>query len=465
MLTAQTPPAPVSTNPVKRLIRFFLEPRSVDRDERFRERTIRITVAIVAALTLLSVFTSVVIFKDPLTPRSPTTLYLVMLTLSLLSAFAVHTQRLVLAGVFLVLTFLAAAVGVLLVDVAGFEAQGLPTFLLTIIITALVLPRNVIIPLAVVSAILLGGATQLTHPESLGTGSTISSAIFLFVTAGLFLRQLRVEFDNRLAAMAASIQEAEKARHEADEANQAKSQFLANMSHELRTPLNAIIGYTEIMLNGMAGSFTDKQTQLQGFIQINAKRLLALINDILDLAKIESGTIEVLATLAAPRKVIGDAIDGMQSLATNKNIYLKATFDDSMPEMILVDVQKIQQIVTNLVSNAVKFTTEGGVEVKVGSALSNTWQIKVIDTGRGMPADAANYIFESFRQVDSSDSREHKGTGLGLAITKRLIDKLGGTVDVKSEVGKGSTFTVTLPRIGQDIVQRTAEKQPEPVAS
>jgi signal transduction histidine kinase len=335
--------------------------------------------------------------------------------------------------------------------------------MIMILVAALVLPRGVLFPIAIGSTIALGVALQLSLPGDPLNQSHLSSAAFVFLAQAIFLRQLRVEFDNRLAAERASFLAAEKARAEAetqrlvaekaraeaDEANRAKSQFLANMSHELRTPLNAIIGYTEIMLSGMAGTFTDKQTELQRYVQSNAKRLLALINDILDLAKIESGTIEVLATLSSPRKVIGDTVANMQSLAQTKNIYLKATFSDDVPEAILTDVGKIQQIVTNLVGNSIKFTTQGGVEVKVSSAGAKGWQIAIADTGRGMPPDAVNYIFETFRQVDASDSRDQKGTGLGLAITKRLIDRLGGTINVTTEIGKGSTFTVTLPRIEQ----------------
>jgi signal transduction histidine kinase len=243
---------------------------------------------------------------------------------------------------------------------------------------------------------------------------------------------------------------AEQARQEADRANNAKSQFLANMSHELRTPLNAIIGYIEIMLSGMAGTFTEKQTQLQQHVHVNAKRLLALINDILDLAKIEAGRVEIRLTPTSPQKVITEIVDSMQSLAQQKHITLSANFAEDTPEIVLCDLGKVQQIVTNLVGNALKFTSQGGVTVGVSAPESGKWKISVADTGKGMPADAVNYIFEMFRQVDGTDTREHTGTGLGLAITKRLIDRMGGTISVETQLGKGSSFTVTLPRQIQD---------------
>jgi signal transduction histidine kinase len=241
------------------------------------------------------------------------------------------------------------------------------------------------------------------------------------------------------------IVEADKARQEADEANRAKSQFLANMSHELRTPLNAVTGYTDIMLNGMAGDFTENQRELLSYIQSNGKRLLVLINDVLDLSKIEAGKVEVFYTLNAPRKAVSDVVNSMQSLAQQKNVFLRATYDDDVPEAVLCDLQKVQQIVTNLVGNALKFTDRGGVSVEIGAA-AERWEIRVRDTGIGMPEDAANYIFEKFRQIDNNKTRTENGTGLGLAIVKSLVDRLEGTIKVESKLDVGTVFIVSLPR-------------------
>ncbi len=264
----------------------------------------------------------------------------------------------------------------------------------------------------------------------------------------IFLSGIQGEFESRLTALRTANTDLDKAAKEAQSANRLKSQFLANMSHELRTPLNAIIGYAEIMLNGMAGEIPDSQKKLIGHMHTNGRRLLALINDILDLAKIESGTVDLVLTPESPRKLVSDLLETMQSLATNKSIYLKAEFKEDVPERVLCDSKRLQQVITNLVSNAIKFTETGGVTVAVDSTEDfKNWRIHVRDTGRGMPQEAINYIFEVFRQVDGSDSREKQGTGLGLAITKQLVDRMGGTILVTTEMGKGSTFTVTLPRM------------------
>jgi signal transduction histidine kinase len=255
------------------------------------------------------------------------------------------------------------------------------------------------------------------------------------------------ESDDRLSDLRASFAEAEAARQEADRANRAKSQFLANMSHELRTPMNAVIGYTEIMLSGMAGAFTDKQMELLTNIQVNARRLLNLINDVLDLAKVEAGRMQVVAAMGSPREMVIEVVNGMTSLAEKNGIYLRVQFADDTPQAVLTDIRKVQQIVTNLVGNAIKFTEKGGVTVEVGSATNvSDWQIKVRDTGIGMPADAKDYIFEKFRQVDGTEARAYQGSGLGLAIVQSLAETLHGSVDLETKLGEGTTFTVTLPR-------------------
>jgi len=349
--------------------------------------------------------------------------------------------------VFLVVLFLVAAGGILaLQQDIKIEGLGTAVFMIAILAGALLLPRSVIVWLAVGCTVLVALVIYLVQPDSAQNQSAVWSAAFLFIVEGLFLRQIRVEFDSRLSAMSASIKDAEEARHEADRANRAKSQFLATMSHELRTPLNAIIGYTEIMLSGMAGTFTEKQTELHTHVQTNARRLLGLINDVLDLARIEAGVTEVTAVPASPRKFVSEIVASMQSLAQTNHIYLKMTCLDSMPEVVVCDVGKVQQIVTNLIGNAIKFTSVGGVDVQLLGPGRDSWQIKVVDTGDGMPPGAASYIFERFRQVDGSDTRKQKGTGLGLAIVHGLAERMGGKIEVTSELGKGSTFIVTLPR-------------------
>ena len=438
------------------LARHWIEPRSTSRDEAFRERTIRVTVAFLLIVTLLALVAA--LFTSTL---SIALLIGLLLALCIISAVAVSQGRILVGGWLLVTVVAVGAIGT--TSLIGYSNPlGTSVFMLVILLTGLALPRSTVIPisllmvlvfsLAAIFAYYVNGVVAPVTPNG-SPWFLILDNLFIFVVEAFFLRQILVEFDRRLDDMRESIRQAEAARKEADRANQAKSQFLSNMSHELRTPLNAIIGYVEIMMAGMVGSVNDKQNQMNQSIHLNSKRLLALINDVLDLSKIEAGAIELNPAPNSPRKLITEVIDGMQVLAQKKNVALTAHFADDAPEVLLCDGTKVQQIATNLIGNAVKFTHQGGVDVWVGQGPTNTtWQIKVADTGKGMPSDAAQYIFEAFRQVDSADTREYQGTGLGLAITKRLVDRMAGTISVESMLGKGSTFVVTLPTAVPDPV-------------
>jgi signal transduction histidine kinase len=447
------------------ILRTWFKPRSDNRDEAFRETTIRAVSAIMVVISILSLIASVVVFGNRFAPVSYPTILTLWFILSLASAYAVVRRRILLAGWFLIAAVLETSYGAILIS--GYYTEiAASAFMVSVLMTGLVLPRNVLIPQ---SLVIIAVYTVTAFVQYTGMSAEIISRVesplefsinfaVLVLMQALLLRQLRGEFDDRLAAMAESIKQTEAAKLEADRANKAKSQFLANVSHELRTPLNAINGYIEIMLGGMAGTFTEKQTQLQQYIHSNAQRLLLLINDILDLAKIESGRIEVIATLISPRKVVDESINTMQSLAQKKNITLTAHYTDEVPEQVLCDVNKVQQILVNLVGNAIKFTHQGGVTVEVGSSDKSNWTITVQDTGKGMPQEAVNYIFEMFRQVDGTDAREQAGTGLGLAITKGLIDRMGGTIKVETTLGAGSSFIVTLPRLAPDVKKESTKE-------
>jgi len=237
------------------------------------------------------------------------------------------------------------------------------------------------------------------------------------------------------------------ARKQAEDATRLKSEFLSTMSHELRTPLNAVIGYTEILLAGMSGELNDEQRDFQERILANGVHLLNLINEVLDLSKIEAGRLELMRQPFSPRDLLNEVVYQTKGLLTDKSVQLEATLDEQLPPSLMGDYGRVKQTIINLVSNAVKFTEHGTIQVMIKQNDPLTWSIIVRDTGIGIPPHALEYIFEEFRQVDGTSQRKHGGTGLGLAITRKLILKMNGTIQVKSNMGEGSTFTITLPLI------------------
>jgi signal transduction histidine kinase len=232
------------------------------------------------------------------------------------------------------------------------------------------------------------------------------------------------------------------------EANRLKGEFLANMSHELRTPLNSILGFSDV-LSGIE-TLTDKQRRWVGNIQNSGRVLLEMINDILDLAKIEAGKMEVRPSSFDLLSVIRAQMELFRKMAEDKNIDLQ--IDSSLDELrIKQDQGKISQILTNLISNAIKFTPEGGLVTIAAELLSdNQFMVSVADTGVGIASHEHEVIFEKFRQASGdtakdSLTREHSGTGLGLSIVREICRLLGGEISLTSQLGQGSTFRVVLP--------------------
>ncbi len=227
-------------------------------------------------------------------------------------------------------------------------------------------------------------------------------------------------------------------------ANKHKSEFLANMSHELRTPLNAIIGFSDVMLGGMTGPMADKQQEFTKDIRDSGKHLLGLINDILDLAKIEAGRME----LDVARFNLGAAMDNALTLvrgrAERHGIQLETAIDPEVGEYD-GDERKFKQIMLNLLTNAVKFTPEGGTVTMAAHRLDASYVFSVKDTGIGIAAEDHDKVFEEFRQVGTDYARKAEGTGLGLTLTRRLVELHGGKIRLESELGKGSKFTFNLP--------------------
>ena len=226
-------------------------------------------------------------------------------------------------------------------------------------------------------------------------------------------------------------------------ASQHKSQFLANMSHELRTPMNAILGYTELMVDGIYGNLPEKAAGVLERVQNNGKHLLALINDVLDLSKIEAGQLTLTLEDYALPDVVQSVVSATEALASTKGLKMSADIAPGLP-MGRGDARRLSQVLLNLVGNAVKFTDEG--EVAIGASAENGhFVLSVRDTGPGIAPEDQRKIFDEFQQVDSSNTRKKGGAGLGLAISKRMVEMHGGTISVDSELGHGATFRVTVP--------------------
>ena len=229
-------------------------------------------------------------------------------------------------------------------------------------------------------------------------------------------------------------------------ANRHKSEFLANMSHELRTPLNAIIGFSEVLQQKMFGELNEQQTDYLGDIVSSGRHLLSLINDILDLSKIEAGRMELQLTPFSLVAALGNAVTLIRERATNHGIRLDLQVAAEL-DTIVADERKVKQVVVNLLTNAVKFTPDGGsVSVRAAESAGSV-RIAVRDTGIGVAAEDRERIFEEFQQARRQSAQPREGTGLGLTLSKRFVELHGGTLTLESEHGKGSTFTVTLPLV------------------
>ena len=235
-----------------------------------------------------------------------------------------------------------------------------------------------------------------------------------------------------------------RAKEQAEAANQAKSEFLANMSHEIRTPLNGILGFADLLTKGMVTDEAEHQEFLET-IKRSGDHLLTLINDILDLSKIEAGQMEVELLDCAPHDIINETVSLLRSKSLEKGVELTCSWNSDVPQLIKTDPARLRQLLMNLIGNAIKFTGEGSVHLDAELSESHDYlTFRVIDTGIGIPKDKLETIFDPFVQADTSVTRSFGGTGLGLAISRRIAESLGGQLWVESEVGKGSTFSVRI---------------------
>lgn len=241
----------------------------------------------------------------------------------------------------------------------------------------------------------------------------------------------------------------ENSNRRIQEANRLKSEFLANMSHELRTPLNAIIGFAELMHAGKIGPLSKEHKEYLGDILTSSQHLLQLINDVLDLAKVESGRMQFFPEVVDLNRVISEVREILHSLIYQKHIEFSQDIPKALSK-VFIDPSKLKQVLYNYLSNAIKFSNEGGkIEVSV-QAERDGFRINVKDTGIGIAKEDFNKLFVEFQQIDSTISKKYQGTGLGLVLSKRIIEAQGGRVGVESELGRGSTFFAIIPRIDKN---------------
>ena len=245
--------------------------------------------------------------------------------------------------------------------------------------------------------------------------------------------------------------ELEQQRKHVEEANRLKSEFLSNMSHELRTPLNSIMALSRVLIMQAKDKLSDDENNYLDIVERNGKQLLSLINDILDLSKIEAGKMDIHPEFISLAYILNIIKENMQSMADEKSLAINLQIPENLPK-VETDETRLYQVILNIVSNAVKFTKEGSVDISVNNDQENIY-IEVKDTGIGISAEDIPHIFDEFRQVDGSSSRQFEGTGLGLAIASKMIKILGGKIDVKSKLGEGSIFRISLPIIWYEKIE------------
>jgi signal transduction histidine kinase len=256
--------------------------------------------------------------------------------------------------------------------------------------------------------------------------------------------------ESLVVALAAAIRSAQvigelrSAKIKLEAADRQKNDFVATMSHELRTPLNSVLGFTQLLLMGTAGPMLDKQRRYVSNVEVSGRHLLALINDVLDLAKIEAGRLDVASEPISLGEIVSSAVAQIDAFASERSVQIK--FAVNRPAIAIGDELRVKQVVFNLLSNAVKFTPSGGRVKACVSVDPDHARIEVSDTGVGIPADKLDAIFDRFTQIDSAGARPEQGTGLGLTLSRQLVELMGGRLVVASEMGKGSVFTVVLPR-------------------
>jgi signal transduction histidine kinase/CheY-like chemotaxis protein len=334
---------------------------------------------------------------------------------------------------------------------AGVWAVALQMAALGIALTFSDVPRERAVEFLIVGTLNLGGITAF-----LIVGATIfSRALRASVASNAALQVLNQELEQRVtertidlaaanrALLAANVV-AERARTAAEEANFYKTRFLTNMSHELRTPLNAIINFAHFLGDPEYGPIADQQRMFQSRILYNGEHLLGLINDILDLSKIEAGKMDLVSDAVDLAPLFHGVMSTAIGLTKEKGLTLDLDIPENLPH-VWIDKTRVRQVLLNLLSNAAKFTEQGTITLRASASDKGFVRISVQDSGIGIPAEHQQRVFEEFQQVQDDLNRTHQGTGLGLPISKRLIELHGGQIWLESVLGAGSTFSFTLP--------------------
>jgi len=273
---------------------------------------------------------------------------------------------------------------------------------------------------------------------------------------GRHLKKMATLLADKDASLRKTLAEREATLEELARANRVKTEFLASMSHELRTPLSAILGFADLLLASPRENLTPRSRESLERIQKNGTHLLTLINDVLDLAKVESGNADLRYAAVDVIPLLRACTEDLDSLRQGKNLVVRIESPDQL-EMV-TDAQRLRQIVLNLLSNALKFTDDGEVLLKI-EADEDDVRVSVTDTGVGIPAQSMGLLFQDFRQLDAGDGRRFAGTGIGLALSRRFARALGGDIEVESKEAKGSTFTLVLPRRKSPESVRAAEQR------
>ncbi len=295
-------------------------------------------------------------------------------------------------------------------------------------------------------------AQETTARKLLDSQSEFAELLNSFITETARIAVSHTDFEETVRER---TQELASAITILEQASRTKSEFFASMSHELRTPLNSIIGFSGILLSGAAGELNEEQKRQQEMIQTSGKRLLLLVDDILDLSKIEAGAVILEFRKTNINVVCSEAIEQVRPLAEAQGIELRFTAcEDECAQCgeVMIDQDKFTQILLNLLGNAIKFTKDGSVDLRVDCTGGNTLSIRVTDTGVGIAEDALERVFEKFQQNSVSNEPKPVGTGLGLAISQELANLMGGKLAVESTPGIGSTFTLSVPLVfSQDV--------------